>query len=454
MTSSTPRAEGARASAPGAWLLGALLSAPWALPARAQDAAPAPRAEQELSEGELSEGALDALIEGGDEEARQRALWVEFKRYAARYIEDAKEQKETSAALFKRLYQAQVDRVEVRYARPIRETSEEERAQRRESVERFKSFLENPAPHPQYTPDSLYRLAMLLLEEEDAEFLERMDVYRERLKTASADEDLPPPQRDHRKVISAFTRLIEGWPDYRDLDSAFYARAHSFLEMGEEQTAMRDFRTIIERFPASEYRTEVWNLIGELHFRFAELPEAIKAYSEVLKDKESQYYAAAFYKLAWTYYRNDQFEEAVESFKRLISYSDELTREGKRPFELRAEAIQYLAISLNEDDWDDDGVADAAAGFARAQRHVTPDLGYQGELLEAMVAIFFETSKYDDAIRTAQLLFKAQPFYRNNPVIHATVVTAYERIAQPDLAFKSRDQLNAAYITDGPWYTA
>lgn len=454
MISPTPRADRAPLGSP-AWALPrslaltlALLPS-WVPVARAQEPAPAPPSEAEVSEGEL-----DALIEGGDEERRQRALWLDFKRSAALYIESAKEQKEASAAVFKRLYQAQVDRVEVRYARPIKSATEEERKQRRESIERFKSFLESHPPHPQYTPDSLYRLAMLLLEEEDADFLDRMEVYRERLKTASADEDLPPPQRDHRKVISTFTRLIEEWPEYRDLDGAFYARAHSFLEMGEEQTAMRDFREIIRRFPTSEYKTEVWNLIGELHFRFAELKEAIAAYSEVLKDKESQYYAAAFYKLAWTYYRNDQFEEAVEAFKALITYSDELVAQGKRPFELRGEAIQYLAISLNEDDWDDDGVTDSGAGFARVQRYVSPELAYQGELLEAMVDIFFETSKYDDAIRTAQLLFKAQPFYRSNPLIHAKVVTAYERIAQPDLAFKSRDQLNSAYITDGPWYAA
>ena len=400
----------------------------------------------------LSEEESEAMIEGEDKSARLKALWIDFKRYSALYIEQSKEHKSVHDLIFKDLYKEQTEKIESRYQRPLKRAEQSESEQRRQSIERFKSFLESHPPHPQYTPDSLYRLAMLLLEEGDVTFLERIEAYNEKLQTASEDEDLPPPERDHRQVISAFTRLIRDWPEYRDLDGAFYARAHCYLEMGEEQSALNDFKMIIKDYPQSDYRTEVWNLIGELYFQFSNHQKAIEAYSEVIKDKSSQYYASAYYKLAWTYYRNDQFEDAVEHFKRLIEYSDLQVKKGMKGFELRIEALQYLAISLNEDDWDDDGIMDANAGFRRVKRYIQDESTYKGELLEAMVKIFFETSKYEDAIKSAKLLFKLDPFYKNNPEIHSKVVTAYERIAQPDRAFNTRDDITNIYVKDGPWY--
>ena len=49
-------------------------------------------------------------------------------------------------------------------------------------------------------------------------------------------------------------------------------------------------------------------------------------------------------------------------------------------------------------------------------------------------------------------LFKVQPFYHNNPAIHSQVVTSYERIAENQKAFKSRDKITNLYVKDGPWY--
>ena len=66
----------------------------------------------------------------------------------------------------------------------------------------------------------------------------------------------------------------------------------------------------------------------------------------MIKHPESNYYAPAYYKLAWSYYRNDQFEDAVKCFKQLIEYSDQRTEEGLSPFELRDEAVQYILNSL------------------------------------------------------------------------------------------------------------
>jgi TolA-binding protein len=411
---------------------------------------------------QLSETELDVQIDStrADEtsevtEQTKRQLdgvWEDFKRRTRDFIQESHKHRKLQSQIFKILYDDQSRSIEQRYKRPIRGAVETEGTQRQESIERFRAFLETHPSHPQYTPDSLYRLGMLLLEDSDTDFVKRVEEYNRRI-AKDPEVDIPFPQRDQRQVISVFTQLVKDWPRYRELDAALYARGYSYFEMGEEQLALRDFKAIVKRFPNSDYRTEVWNLIGELHFDFAELPQAIAAYSEVTKDKKSQYYAPAFYKLAWTYYRNDQFEEAVEAFKTLINYSDQLVAQGKKGFGLRDEAMQYLAISLNEDDWDDDGVTDLDAGIKRIKRYLSGRDKYQAELLARLVEIFFDNTKYEEAIQTALYLFKAHPFYRRNPEIHAKIITAFDRVAQPEKAFIERDRITNVYVKDGPWYT-
>lgn len=400
----------------------------------------------------MTDRELDRRIEGGTGQERLDAIWEDFKRRAGEFLTESSQHREVQGRIFQSLYLEQEQQIERRYKQPITSSTAVEAGQRQESIQHFRSFLETSPPHPQYTPDSLYRLGMLLLEESDASFISRMDEFNRRAAEGGESFDEPMPQRDQLQVVSIFTKLIQDWPQYRELDAALYARGYCYFEMDEKQLALRDFNTIVERFPESEYRTEVWNLIGELHFDFAELQDAIKAYKEVIKDKEAKVYANAYYKLAWTYYRNDQFEEAVEAFKALISYSDDQVAQGKKAFSLRNESMQYLAISLNEDDWDDDGVTDPDAGFKRVKRYLSGNSAYQAELLDQLVGIFFDNTKYEEAIQTALHLFKTHPFYSENPSIHAKIITAYERIAQPERAFLERDRITDVYVKDGPWY--
>ena len=126
---------------------------------------------------------------------------------------------------------------------------------------------------------------MLLLEEQDADYVKRVDEYNQRVSQTSDDIEIPFPQRDHREVSAIFSQLINDWPDYRELDAALYARGYSYFEMGEEQLALRDFKSIVQRFPNSDYRIEVWNLIGELHLILLSYQRLLTLTKKLLKTK-------------------------------------------------------------------------------------------------------------------------------------------------------------------------
>src|SRR5262249_55769332 len=65
---------------------------------------------------------------------------------------------------------------------------------------------------------------------------------------------------------------------------------------------------------------DAWvRIVGDIHFLTpGELPYAIASYRKVAGNKESKFYDEALYKLAWSYYRNDDFLDGVRAFDESI----------------------------------------------------------------------------------------------------------------------------------------
>jgi tetratricopeptide (TPR) repeat protein len=194
--------------------------------------------------------------------------------------------------------------------------------------------------------------------------------------------------------------LVE-FPNYRLLDAAYYLLGFCLGEMGQEAegrqallalTCANQYKPLdpppIQKksgdkagpaVPAdmygacqpvrkqSKFVPEAWTRIGEMHFDAAELTQAISAYRQVLNYKDSSYYDKALYKLAWSYYRDNHFIEAIKEFDGLVKWADAKKASGdKFGSDLRPEAIQYLGVSFSEPDWNGDTVPDAETGLARA----------------------------------------------------------------------------------------
>ena len=334
----------------------------------------------------------------------------------------------------------------------------EERKRREEAIVRFEEFLARYQDHPQYTPDALFRLAELHFEKAYDGYLEALEQYDADLKRLDAGQITEPPtepRQDYRATIALFDRLLGRWPDNRNSDGAMYLKGYCLKEMGEDKPSLDQFTTLVEKYPDSKFVPEAWLRIGEYYFDYNDLPRAIDAYSKVLDRKDTPFYDKALYKLAWTYYRNDQYDDAIKRFKELVEYSDaQSAKAGAKGSDLRAEAIQYLAISLQEEDWDGDGRPDDDAGFNRALRYISGDKPYEVEVLKGIAQIYFDNSKYEESIEATRFLIKKFPNNPENPGLNQNVIVAYERLRRFDDAFAERDTLARNYGEGSPWHEA
>ncbi|MEE2643678.1 MAG: tetratricopeptide repeat protein [Myxococcota bacterium] len=448
--------------------------------AAAQSSTPVPAAEAEVSAGESSATAAESPASESSSFVQQEISWQlpkidapwelcgeggeagkeqgagndeeEFRQSARLFIDHAQEWRRTARRHFDYVYSVQREDIDSRYQVNIDKFEEDEGEERVRAIERFQAFIDSHDSDPEYTPDALFRLGMLMLEQGDADFQRAEREYNQKLETAG-DEELPdPPQRNHRRVIEIFSQLISRYPNYRDLDGVLYSRGHCYLEMSEDMAAHRDFKRVAKNYPEGNYYFEAWNLLGEHYFTYQDLPRAVEAYTQVLRDPQGPYFSTALYKLAWTHYRSDAYTDAVKRFQQFIEYNETRLAAGLRILDLQDEAIQYLANCLQAEDWDGDGLPDPKGGIDRVQRYIDGSKAYHAPLLMKLVKIFFDNSRYDEAIRTGELLFRLVPGFRENPKVHDLIIQSYDRSARAEQAFAARDQLIQSYSPGSPWY--
>ena len=204
-------------------------------------------------------------------------------------------------------------------------------------------------------------------------------------------------------TINLYRRLLTEFPNYRFLDAAYYLLGFCLGEMGEEQQAKQALLALVcaNKFkpldhagadaasrrrgaPAAPPTTTRSTRTARRSARTrSSSPRrgrasasststartscklAIAAFRKVLTFKDSPYYDRALYKLAWSYYRDNRFPEAVREFDNLVRYADERTAAGQKVgSDLRPEAVQYLGVSFAEPDWDGDTLPDPITGLA------------------------------------------------------------------------------------------
>lgn len=149
------------------------------------------------------------------------------------------------------------------------------------------------------------------------------------------------------------------------LTEARTAEGERLRSLGRYEEAERAFLEITgDPTVSPDDQGYAWWMIGEIDFEAGNLERAEAAYAYVLAGlaAESPMRSVVAYKLAWTSYRRDHYEDALERFARVLSSS---VPEGVG--DLHAEAIEYMAIIVAEDDWDLDGAPDAQLGLDRPE---------------------------------------------------------------------------------------
>ncbi|HMF40284.1 MAG TPA: tetratricopeptide repeat protein, partial [Polyangia bacterium] len=282
----------------------------------------------------------------------------EMDKDVQRFAQMVGEYRSTARDILKRAYHDKVKAINAKYDPQINLNDREARDRRRDAIAMFEAFLLKYPNDKRWTPDAMFRLAELYYEKSAEEYLDADEAYKKALDTPNPP-DTPPPRVDYTPTINLYRRLLTEFPSYRFLDAAYYLLGFCLGEMGEDQQAKQALLALVcankykpldppppppvnggreDAYDGctpvrkdSKFLPEAWTRVGEFHFDNPnELRLAIAAFHKVLAFKDSPYYDRALYKLAWAYYRDNRFPEAVREFDNLVKYADARTEAGQK----------------------------------------------------------------------------------------------------------------------------
>ncbi|MFY0565186.1 tetratricopeptide repeat protein [Archangium lansingense] len=380
-------------------------------------------------------------------------LLEELSEAVQRYEEESREYKREIQRLIERKYQDRRDRLADSYERAISDMEAQERLERLEAIARFEEFLRRYPDEPRYTPDVMFRLAELYYERSSDTHLVAMREHEDKLRALPESAEPPPePQPDFNPSITLYRKLLSRFPDYRLNDGALYLLGYCLEKQNAFEDGRATYQQLITQYPTSRFTTEAWVRIGEYYFDAYNDPDALtkaaEAYEAAIRDTSHPLYDKALYKLGWTYYRMDRFDEAVDRFIALVDvYEAQRAAQGDEAGggDLRNEALQYTAISFADETWG--GLDKAKNYFAKIGPRP-----YEPEVYRRLGDVFFDQTNHAAAIDAYKLVLEKDPLSPEAPQLQQKIVQAYERDRRLTESSLEAQKLSELYSPGSQWY--
>ncbi|MDF1565585.1 MAG: tetratricopeptide repeat protein [Deltaproteobacteria bacterium] len=398
-----------------------------------------------------------------EEEERRKRLPPELVKMIERvelFEREAADFRREVQLLIERKYHQRREQLSKSYEKAIADLEVLERKDRLDAIALFEEFLARYPDEPKYSPDAMMRLAELYYEKIEDEFrITEKEYYAEierRQATGEELTELPPlPEKSFAQPIALYQRLITQFPDYRYGDAAYYLLGYLLGEQEEHEEALATFDRLVRKYPSSRFVPEVWMRIGEFFFDADQgvypdaLSRAIAAYTNALPFRDHPLYDKVLYKLGWTYYRIDDYDSSVRAFADLLAFYDEKAAEAGEEVggDLRAEAIQYTAISFADESW---GSPEKARAFFEQRGHPP----YEFDVIRRLGDVYFDLTKHQQAVATYEFLLARYPTAEEAPVIQEKIIAAHERDRAFAKAFAAQEALVNNYAEGSAWWEA
>ena len=308
-------------------------------------------------------------------------------------------------------------------------------------------------PQNRFTPAILVRLAELYFDEASDQFGAHLRDYEK--KMAEGAKGLTFPEFDMSRVIATYDRVIKGFAADELADNAYFYKALALQKINKFDEANAVLVALTKKYPESEFFVEANMNIARYYFEHPKIQGgkgytlAEEAYHKVLYYRDHPQFVSALYSLGWCYYMQDEYDEAIAVFKYLIeevALDFDVTKiDEKRQITnplLRDEAIDYIAISFDEEKRVDDAVKFLA---------LIGNIDYAAMVLKRIAELREEDMDYASAIRMYDRLLKEYPQSIAAPEATLGKIKMYELLNKRDEAFREREDFFKRYARGGQW---
>ena len=284
--------------------------------------------------------------------------------------------------------------------------------------------------------------------ESDQEF-ERRTTAQSRIAPSGDAVALPPEAMGSEtapkgplEAIALYKRLLTEYPSYQNNDQVLYQMARAYDELGRTDEALETMERAIRANPNSEHYDEIQFRRGEYFFTRRKFRDAENAYSAITTiGARSSYYELALYKLGWTFYKQELYDEALRKYMALLDYKVSTGYNFDQKHEKEDErrvADTFRAVSLS---FSNLGGADAAQEYFSN----SGNRSYEDRVYSNLGDYYLTKLRYDDAAKTYKAFIALHPFHPAAPRFSMRVVDTFTKGGFPKLVLESKREFASKY---------
>jgi len=305
-------------------------------------------------------------------------------------------------------------------------------------------------PKRDFSPNLMFQLTELYVQRSNLDYQRSLFTFEEAQKQFDSGLLKIKPQEpkiDFGPAIAMAKELLKQFPKILYRDKVLYRIAVCYQEEGDKQNAVEYFKLLSVDTDDQSFLEEAYFRIGEYYFEQRDYKQSVNYYRRLLDSWDSPFFEMSLYKLAWSYYNDDNFSEAISTLlvliddMRMVQESDSLSRAGLHT-DLIKEAEKYAAISFAE-----------FGGPVKVKEILAEkkDKSYTRTIMEELVAVYEERDDYSKAIESLRALLEFYPKQWQAPHYLDKIVTEYERAGDKEQADNTRWEYISEYGPKSPW---
>ncbi|WP_319409580.1 tetratricopeptide repeat protein [uncultured Desulfosarcina sp.] len=259
--------------------------------------------------------------------------------------------------------------------------------------------------------------------------------------------DLPPgtdelDRAGPREALALYQKLLDDYPLYDRNDQVLYQMSRAYEELGRNPEALAVMERLVREYPDSRYIDEVQFRRAEHFFSRRKYLDAEDAYKSIVDiGVGSSYYELTLYKLGWTFYKQELYEEAQHRFIALLDHKisigydfEQIADEAER----KRTDDTFRVVSLSFSNLG--GAGAVAEYFSRYGQRSYEDKVY-GNLGE----FYFDKRRYADASATYNAFVSRNPFHKKAPNFHMRVIEIHAAGGFPSLVLDAKKAFATNY---------
>ncbi len=244
------------------------------------------------------------------------------------------------------------------------------------------------------------------------------------------------------EAIELYKKLLNDYPGYERNDQVLYQMSRAYEELGKVEEAMQIMNRLVHEYPSSRFIDEVQFRRAEYFFTRRHYLDAEEAYGSIVgMGVSSSYYHLALYKLGWTFYKQELYDEALDRFIALLDYKVstgyDFSQTADEPERKRMDdTFRVISLSFS----DTGGARSVVEYFNRHGKR-----SYEDGVYSNLAEYYFDKRRYDDAAATYNAFVGRNPFHKASPQFQMRVIEIYLAGAFPTLVIDAKKQFAVTY---------